>query len=495
MRLQPLVVVALLLLPRLASAQAPDTARRRPGVTVSGVVRDSIARMPLADAIVQLVAADRSADFIRTAVSDSLGRFTLTDVPGGRYALGFFHPVLDSLGVQAPLRDVYVDGQRPVHADLGIPSPARLRAAICGVRYASGSGALLVGVVRNARDGAPVAGVTVIGEWVELSLGRDGVLRRLAHLVATTGENGWFAMCNVPSAGTVALTASRGADSTDFIEVQVPAEGFLRRELYLGSARTVATGSTDQRADAAGQSSGRMHVGDGRLSGTVVTAAEGRPLAGAQVSITDGPQTRANERGEWTLVDAPVGTRMLEIRALGYYPERRHVHVIPGAEPVRVALSTLKAVLDTVKVRATRFYNRDRSGFQERRHVGVGRYLTPADIARRPATFTSDLFRTVSGVRIGFASDTLMSDMVLAVSPDDMSTTDRRILMKGISGDWCAPAIYMDGLHMPGFDADAIDAWVRPRDVSGIEIYSEASVPSEFQQKRSGCGSIVIWRK
>ena len=44
-------------------------------------------------------------------------------------------------------------------------------------------------------------------------------------------------------------------------------------------------------------------------------------------------------------------------------------------------------------------------------------------------------------------------------------------------------------------DADAIDAWIRPEKVAGIEIYSEATVLSQFEQARSGCGTVVIWKK
>ena len=46
-------------------------------------------------------------------------------------------------------------------------------------------------------------------------------------------------------------------------------------------------------------------LGDGRLSGTVLVANGTRPLAGAQVRIADGMVTRTNERGEWTITDAP----------------------------------------------------------------------------------------------------------------------------------------------------------------------------------------------
>jgi hypothetical protein len=442
-----------------APAQVSDTSRRPPGATITGVVRDSIARTPLVGAMVQLVAPDSVASFVRTAVSDSIGRFTLGGVPAGRYTLGFFHPMLDSLGVDAPLREVKVDSPEPVSADLAIPSPARLRAAICGSRTGLDSSGVLVGVVRDARDEAPAAGVTVTGEWLELSFGRDGVVRRVPHLVATTGENGWFAMCNVPSAGTMTVIASRGADSTDRIEIQVPPNGFLRRELYIGPARTVATR-------------------DANLRGTVVAAIGGRPLAGALVSITAGPETRANERGEWTLAEASIGTRMLEVRAVGFYPMRRPVNVVAGAPPIRVALSTLKAVLDTVKIVAMRLKSRDRTGFQDRRRSGPGLYLTSEDIARRNPIVTSDVFHMVPGLRL-----------------DRTPLGGTIINMRGILEERCIPTFFLNGHFMRELSAEDVDDFVSPKEVAGIEVYVPGTAPAEFEPGRSGCGSIVIWTK
>src|SRR5688500_18555648 len=104
------------LAPVSVGAQATDVMIRENVNTVSGVVHDSIARRPLAGATVQLVATDSIGRFGRTTVSDSLGRFSIADVPEGRYRLGFFHAKLDSLGVDAPLREVYVD--RPLRVDL-----------------------------------------------------------------------------------------------------------------------------------------------------------------------------------------------------------------------------------------------------------------------------------------------------------------------------------------------------------------------------------------
>jgi hypothetical protein len=102
---------------------------------------------PLAGAIVQLVSADGTPRFGRSAISDSLGRFTVVDVPSGRYMIGFFHPMLDSLGLEPILREIEVVDEQPVRADLAIPSPARLRDAICGPRSAQNSGAVVAGVV------------------------------------------------------------------------------------------------------------------------------------------------------------------------------------------------------------------------------------------------------------------------------------------------------------------------------------------------------------
>ena len=66
----------------------------------------------------------------RTAIADSLGRFTIADVPEGRHTIGFLHPVLDSLGLEPPQRELVVTGMQ-VRADLATPSAQRFREAIC----------------------------------------------------------------------------------------------------------------------------------------------------------------------------------------------------------------------------------------------------------------------------------------------------------------------------------------------------------------------------
>jgi hypothetical protein len=208
-----------------------------------------------------------------------------------------------------------------------------------------------------------------------------------------------------------------------------------------------------------------------------------------------GTETRTNEAGEWTLNDVAIGTRMLEVRAVGYYPDRRPIDVVADVARVRVALSTLKSVLDTVRVTAERMTDPRRSGFEERRRSGAGRYLSVQDIAKRNAASTIDLLRMQSGIRISYASDTLESDMVTLTDPDVQRSADKRVLMRGISGDWCAASIYLNGVYVANLDAEDIDGFAPPRNLTGIEIYSATSLPSQYRSGRNGCGSVVIWTK
>jgi hypothetical protein len=322
---------------------------------------------------------------------------------------------------------------------------------------------------------------------------REGIFQSVERVSATVAESGSFVLCGVPRDATIGLRAGRDADGTALVEVVVPAHGLARRALFVGAAHTVVT--TDSIAPVADDSlaagTRRLQVGTGRLTGTVVTTARGQPLGDALVGIVDGPYVRTNEHGEWTIIDAPYGTRMLEVRALGYYPERRPINIVPEMAPVHVALSTFKSVMDTVKVTASRLYDRDSNGFQRRRRAGMGRYITPEDVAKRRPINTTDLFWNVPSVQLSSGG-----------------WSGRSITMRGGNVGRCTPAIFIDGMRIPdmtandaglwgrpsGVTAEEIDSWVRPGDVKGIEIYTTSSAPMQYRTL-NGCGSILIWTR
>jgi hypothetical protein len=376
--------------------------------------------------------------------------------------------VLDALGIEPLVREVFVANGASTRIDLWIPSAATLKATACGPRAASDSIGLVIGNVRTARDRAPSPGATVLAEWLEMTFSRAGVTRSVRRATTTAASNGWFALCGVPLGGRISLGARRGSDSTARVEMDVPANGVLRRELYLGTGRAP-------------------------LRGVVVSDA-GKPVAGAQVGILDGPSTRTNAAGEFALSDVPTGTQTISARSIGFVPDRHPVDVLADDEPLRVVLAPAKITLDTVKVAATSLRAIYMAEFEQRRQTGTGRYITQDDVARRKPVVTSDLFRNVPGV---YLLQTRSFD----------GFTEKRLAMRGTYEDRCSPAIYIDRRYMSDISADDIDDWVQPEEVAGIEVYAMTEVPPQFDRGMAGgvvrgssdsvqrCGSIVIWTK
>ncbi|MBD0320383.1 MAG: carboxypeptidase regulatory-like domain-containing protein, partial [Gemmatimonadetes bacterium] len=378
------------------------------------------------------------------------------------------HPALEALGLEPIVRAVTVAGE-DVRTDLAIPSAERLRAAYCGGQ----PGAVVIGFVRAASGGAPVEGATVAGEWLELAIGNRRIAQQTARREVKTGANGGYLLCDVPSAGTVLLTVTRGAESTDRIETEIPARGFVRRDLFLGAGDPMARRDT-ARGDSVPPG---PRTGPGRLTGTVLAADGGRPLAGAQVSVVGGQPTRADPGGAWTLTGAPAGTRLIEVRAPGYYAVRRAVDIADEARPVSVTLSRLSVMLDTIRATARPRARLAMAGFNERRQSsGAGRFYTEWDIEKRRVFETSELFNYIPGL-----------------SRDRGADGEDVISMRGAFGR-CAPAVYLDGHRMENLTARDVDSLIPPDQIAAVEVYTSA-VPPQFQGGMTGCGSIVFWTK
>ncbi|MEN9818785.1 MAG: hypothetical protein RLZ32_2665 [Gemmatimonadota bacterium] len=428
------------------------------GATVRGLVHDSLSGLPLVGASVQLVSRDRARPFGATAVTDAAGAFAFADVADGDYTLGFFHPLLDTLGVEAPAQPLRVRDARADRAVLSVPSAATLHTAVCGPSPHPERGVLVMGLVQHAATGAAMEGAAVRGEWLEFRLGNGGLTRTIGQRVVTAGASGWYALCGVPAPGTVVLQALTGPDSTDRLEVELPESGVVRQPLLLGPAHPPA---------------GAAMV---LATGTVRTGSNGRPLANALVTVA-GRTARTDERGQWRLTDAPAGTRTLEVRAVGYFPVRQVVQVVADAPPIQVALVTLRSVLDTVKVLAN--YNRysQLQEFSQRARSGMGRFLTAEQIAQRVPVVTSDLFTAIPGVYL------------------EQGAMGPMLTMKGVFADRCTPAVYLNGFHLGATSLTDIDMLVKPEALLGVEVYAAGFVPPQFEPGMSGCGSLVFWTR
>lgn len=477
-----------ILLAALAASVAPIDGQSTPVprgsaplISVSGVVYDSVARAPLADAEVQLVNADNVSAAARTVSADAAGRYRIDSVPFGRYLIGFLHPMLDSLGVEPTPREVFVDGRSALRVDLFIPSADALRRGLCGAASIADSTALILGFARNATGKTSVDSAVVTLQWVELALESGRFAKSIERRVVATRETGWFAVCGAPNGGTVLLQAAHDSDSTTALELELPQSGFVRRDMYFGTARIVAVDSARRGDDSVMIAAAPRYGGDGRITGTVFAARGRRPLSGARVSIVNGPETRADEGGAWTLTGVPTGTRTLTVRAVAHVPLSMAVDVVDDAAPITVEMVTLQSVLDTIRVTATRGSgNRNLVEFLKRkRSSGAGRFLGSEDIAARQPVFTSDLFRSVPGVQI-----------------DRDRNGDEIITMRGnsFSSARCQPSIFVNGMSMRGLSATDINGFIRPNELIGVEIYSNATAPALYSEM-NGCGAILFWSR
>lgn len=469
----PLGALALVSLAGAINAQATPGAP----TIVNGTVYDSIARRPLAGVTVQFVSAaagGSSGGRLFTAEADPYGRFTFHALPSGRYIAGFFHPALDSLGIEIGGRVVEV-ASSPQQIDLATPSPRTVIGSICPGEAISDSTAVLIGHVRESESESPVGGAVVAVEWRETVIDQLGIRERDQLVSARTQEPGWFAICGLPIDAVLYARAGRGADSTGHIEVELAGNELRHMTLHLGGGVRVVPGPVDptEVADSLRATAPGLWTGSARLSGTVRDTA-GRPIAAATVMVWgSGREAPTNDRGTFSIDGLPGGTHTLEVRLIGYVPIRRVVH-LSEARPVTVdvVIGEKIAVLPTVPVRAQLVYSRQLVEFDRRRRAGFGQYLTPAEIERRPVVELGTLLQGSFGVYV-------QHDRGIAT-----------VAMRS-RGRNCSPSIYVDGIR----DMTGDISWLKSDMVAAIELYEREGLrPAEFMD-RNPCGAIIVWTR
>lgn len=212
------------------SLRAQDTAVVRSAVptltvipgSVRGAVYDSLARGPLANARVQLVSAPGdTAEYAHNVRSDDRGQFRLERVMPGSYVVTFIHPLLDSLGLEAPVRRLVVRERRESRVDLATPSARHVMLALCPAGTVGDSTALLLGHVRDAGTRATRPGGSVLLSWSELSIGAGPAEQSRPSVRAVANASGWFAVCNLPTGISLLARAAQGADTSGSVILEL----------------------------------------------------------------------------------------------------------------------------------------------------------------------------------------------------------------------------------------------------------------------------------
>ena len=436
-------------------AQAP-TAQQQPHAgfaTITGIVVDSMRGGPLVGAAVTV---DGS---LRSAISDSAGRFHIDSLEAGQLRIGVFHPLLDSLGfgISSPLLTVKAgDTLRLV---LATPSAPTVVGRFCRNAAPAADGqtgpVLLVGRILDADTDEPVAHIHVSVSWVRRQLSVIGLHRVLITRDTTTVANGVFHFCQLPPGLKLVVRATRNAvgDTT-------AANELFDRQYDMGNqlVGVVALHVPGVTVASAPSASPGVATVTGR-----VTHADGTPAVAVRVAIVGAADSAlTGDSGRFVLHRLRPGTRTLVLRAIGFEPVTASVEVSgQQTRNVNLALGVKIAVLDSIRVVGQLKNGYQRVGFDRRRQSGTGHYLTAEDIAKLQATLFHELFTSIPGVAVAYGSDGVAS-------------------LTGTRGGGGCVSYFVDGSPYNEMFPGDIDTYLHPQEVAAIEVYSPSQAPAQY---------------
>ncbi len=167
----------------------------------------------------------------------------------------------------------------------------------------------------------------------------------------------------------------------------------MRRSVLLGLVLATSTSLAAQQPT-------------GRVTGRVVDAAQGSPIAGAIIEVVGtGPSQRATTAldGRYTLTGLPAGETNLRVRAIGYGSKVITGVLVPagGVATQDVSLGAEVIQLEELNVTAEAERGSVASSLNEQRNsVGVVNAITAEEIARSPDGDAAAAVQRVSGVTV-----------------------------------------------------------------------------------------------
>jgi hypothetical protein len=218
------------------------------------------------------------------------------------------------------------------------------------------------------------------------------------------------------------------------------------------------------------------------LTGRVVDGTSGQPLAAALVQLIAADSTiiaavTTDDGGAFLLRDGDARGALLRVAQLGYVDAFVPLSDLAAAgatirleiDPVEMEALTAEAARENPSLRAAGFYQRQR--------LGLGNFVTRADLETRFATArrTGDILRTYPRLKI---EETREGEEVVLVR----SSTDPM-------GRPCAASVYLQGISI-GRSIPRL----HPDDIEAFEVYAgNAQIPAQYGGSESGCGVVLIW--
>jgi hypothetical protein len=432
-------------LPAMAQSVSPPALGR-----ITGEVIDSLfTKAPLADADVVIEGIPRP---VRT---DARGRFSIDSVPVGSYRIGFFHPSIDELGLQAATVTARVTADDVASVRLATPAPATVYGVLCGAPPSEGRG-MVLGAARGVTSGAPIVLARVVAQWNEVVVRNGRIARESPARLGQVTPSGGYAVCGLPT-------------DAEVIVIGVVDDG-RRGVLGVMPAGATVTARVMRLADS---------VEAGPRRGTIVQRS-GSPLPAARVELTrDTAVMRTGADGQFGFSSTAPAAGEMRVAGVGFRPLRTVLD--SAARNIVVTMDPLSTQeLAAVTVEGQRVPSEAPDEFEQRRKSGLGRFITRDDIVRRNPIQLFHMFDGMPGLLVD-------------------QRTGRLSNLRGasMSGN-CEPNYFVDGIR---FDAGPGNAsgpltFFNPNDVAGIEVYrSVATLPQQYGGSNAACGAVLIWTR
>jgi len=195
------------------------------------------------------------------------------------------------------------------------------------------------------------------------------------------------------------------------------------------------------------------------------------PIDGQDAPVWEGV---ADQSGMFVATGLVTGEYEFRAEVIGYAAINSTVDFPRGGDiDLRVEMVPEAVALEPVLVAVRRASRLETQGFYDRQAVGIGHFLTRADIEMRGPWRVADLFYSIPGAR------------VISGRPGQSVPT---VLLRNS----CSPLIVLDGI--PISNRVRLDEILTPGDVEAIEVYHGASAPIQYTQFTT-CGTIMVWTR
>jgi hypothetical protein len=291
-----------------------------------------------------------------------------------------------------------------------------------------------------------------------------------------TDARGTFRLCGVPLDKTIVLRAATDGASVRTSVALTSTARFGTVDLVLDPERKPAAS----------------------FVGTVLGDTVGTVVVGAEVSI---PELLMNDftddRGQFSFAEVPAGEHQIVVRRLGYGPVDTRLTFTANRTLERAFHLSKVAVLDTVAVSESVVL----PSFEEHRRLGLGAFLTRADLERKDGRLMSSILAELPGLsvmrpgtgnRAWVANGRAIRSMGNEAAVDEFGGAPRA----------CYSQVYLDNVRIytgrkadppsaaePLFDINSL----APSMIEAIEYYAgPAQTPLKYSNLDSHCGVLVI---